>query len=308
MILAKTVKGYGMGEAGEAQNITHQKKKLDDDDLQQFRDRFRLPVTDEQIRDLAYYKPAEDSEEMKYLQDAAREARRLLSDSAARASSRCRFRRSTFFKAPARGERRARVLDHDGVRADSDGARARQEHRQAHRADRARRGAHVRHGRPVPPDRHLFFARPALHAAGRRPAHVLPRGQEGPDARGGHQRGRLVSARGSPPGTAYSTHGVQMVPFYIYYSMFGFQRVGDFAWAAGDMRSRGFLLGGTAGRTTLAGEGLQHQDGHSQLVATTIPNCVAYDPSYAYELAVIIQDGLRRMCRRAGRHLLLHHA
>ena len=97
-------------------------------------------------------------------------------------------------------------------------------------------------------------------------------------------------------GTSYSNHGVQTIPFYIYYSMFGFQRIGDFAWAGGDMQSRGFLLGGTAGRTTLAGEGLQHQDGHSQLVATTIPNCRAYDPCYAYELAVIIQDGLRRMC------------
>ena len=108
-------------------------------------------------------------------------------------------------------------------------------------------------------------------------------------------------------GTAYANHGVNMVPFYIYYSMFGFQRIGDFAWAAGDMQARGFLLGATAGRTTLAGEGLQHQDGHSQLVATTIPNCVAYDPAYAYELAVIVWDGLRRMYARARVDLLLHH-
>ncbi len=107
--------------------------------------------------------------------------------------------------------------------------------------------------------------------------------------------------------TSYSTHGISMIPFYIFYSMFGFQRVGDLAWAAGDMRARGFLLGGTAGRTTLNGEGLQHEDGHSHLLAATIPNCVAYDPTYAYELAVIIQDGLRRMVPGAGGRLLLHH-
>ncbi len=108
--------------------------------------------------------------------------------------------------------------------------------------------------------------------------------------------------------TSYSTHGVQMIPFYIFYSMFGFQRIGDLAWAAGDMRSRGFLLGGTAGRTTLNGEGLQHEDGHSQILAATIPNCVVYDPTFAYEVVTIIQDGLRRMVARAGGRLLLPHA
>ena len=107
--------------------------------------------------------------------------------------------------------------------------------------------------------------------------------------------------------TSYSTHGVPMIPFYIFYSMFGFQRVGDLAWAAGDLRARGFLLGGTAGRTTLNGEGLQHEDGHSHLLSSTIPNCMSYDPTFAYELAVIIQDGLRRMYPGAGRRLLLHH-
>ena len=116
-----------------------------------------------------------------------------------------------------------------------------------------------------------------------------------PDPAGRHQRGRARCATGSPRRRSYSTHGVPMIPFYIFYSMFGFQRVGDLAWAAGDMRSRGFLLGGTAGRTTLNGEGLQHEDGHSHLMSATIPNCISYDPTFGYEVAVIIQDGLRRM-------------
>ena len=131
--------------------------------------------------------------------------------------------------------------------------------------------------------------------------------KNGPDPAGRHQRGRAACRSWIAAATSYSTHGMSMIPFYIYYSMFGFQRVGDLAWAAGDMRARGFLLGGTAGRTTLNGEGLQHEDGHSHLLASTIPNCVAYDPTFAYELAVIIQDGLRRMYQRAGGRLLLHH-
>ncbi len=305
VILAKTVKGYGMGEAGEAQNITHQKKKLDDDDLKQFRDRFRLPVSDEQIRDLAYYKPAEDSEEMKYLKTR----REKLGGSYPTRRTRVeplQVPDARLLQGPARGERRPRVLDHDGVRPDPDRARARQGHRPAHRADRAGRGAHVRHGGSVPPGRHLFFAS-ASSTRRRTPtsSRSTARTRRARSSRKASTKAAR-SARGSRPGTSYSTHGVQMIPFYIYYSMFGFQRVGDFAWAGGDSRSRGFLIGGTAGRTTLAGEGLQHQDGHSQLVATTIPNCRAYDPCYALRARGDHPGRAAPDGRGAGRHLLLH--
>ena len=212
-----------------------------------------------------------------------------------------------FFKSLLEGSGRSRVLDDDGVRADPDGARDGQEHRPAHRADRARRGAHVRHGRHVPPGRHLFVGRPALHAAGRRPAHRTT-------ARTRRARfSRKASTRAASycswiaAGTAYANHGVQMIPFYIYYSMFGFQRIGDFAWAGGDMQARGFLLGGTAGRTTLAGEGLQHQDGHSQLVATTIPNCRRLRPVLRLRARRHHPGRLAPHVRGAGERLLLHH-
>ena len=166
--------------------------------------------------------------------------------------------------------------------------------------------AHLRHGGHVPPVRHLQPGRPALPAGGRRPADVLPRGQEGPDPAGGHQRGRrdvLLDRRRD----RYSTNNLPMIPFYIYYSMFGFQRIGDLAWAAGDMRARGFLLGGTAGRTTLNGEGLQHEDGHCHILSSTDPELRQLRPDLRYEVAVIIQDGLRRMYAGAGGRLLLHH-
>ena len=177
--------------------------------------------------------------------------------------------------------------------------------RQAHRADRPRRIAHVRHGRHVPAARHLEPAGPALHAGGLRPAHVLQGVEERPDPAGRASTRPAGCATGSPPRRRYSTHGVPMIPFYIFYSMFGFQRIGDLAWAAGDMRSRGFLLGGTAGRTTLNGEGLQHEDGHSHMISATVPNCISYDPTFGYEVAVIIQDGLKRMYAEQRDVLLL---
>ena len=167
--------------------------------------------------------------------------------------------------------------------------------RQAHRADRPRRIAHVRHGGHVPPARHLEPARAALHAARTRDQLMFYKEDKHGQIlqEGINEAGAMCDWMAAA--TSYSTHGVPMIPFYIFYSMFGFQRVGDLAWAAGDMRSRGFLLGGTAGRTTLNGEGLQHEDGHSHVIAATIPNCISYDPTFAYEVAVIIQDGLRRM-------------
>ncbi len=167
-------------------------------------------------------------------------------------------------------------------------------HRQAGGADRAGRIAHLRHGGHVPPARHLF---PVGQLYTPQDADQLMYYKEDKNGQilqeGINEAGAMSSWIAAA--TSYSTHNQPMIPFYIFYSMFGFQRVGDLAWAAGDMRARGFLLGGTAGRTTLNGEGLQHEDGHSHVLASTIPNCVSYDPTFAYELAVIIQDGMRRM-------------
>ncbi|HUL81238.1 MAG TPA: pyruvate dehydrogenase (acetyl-transferring), homodimeric type [Gammaproteobacteria bacterium] len=294
VILAKTVKGYGMGEAGEAQNITHQKKKLDDDDLKQFRDRFRLPVSDEQLSNLAYYKPAEDSEEMKYLKTR----REKLGGSYPKRRTRVeplQVPDLEFFKSQleASGDREfsttmafVRILT-SLVRDKSIGPRI----------------------VPIVPDEARTFGMEGLFRQVGIYSSVgqlyTPQDSDQLTFYREDKKGQILEEGINEGGsycswiaaaTSYSTHGVQMIPFYIYYSMFGFQRIGDFAWAGGDMQARGFLIGGTAGRTTLAGEGLQHQDGHSQLVATTIPNCRAYDPCYGYELAVIIQDGLRRMC------------
>jgi pyruvate dehydrogenase E1 component len=293
VILAKTVKGYGMGRAGEGQNITHQQKKLDDDALRAFRDRFNIPVSDAEIAKLPYYRPAEGSEELEYL----RERRRALGGYLPQ-------RRTTAPKLKVPGlEAFAPLLETSGEREIST-TMALVRVLTILMKDKDV-GAHVV---PIVPDEARTFGMEGmfrqvgiyssmgqlytpqdsdqlLYYREDRKGQILEEGI--------NEGGAMCSWIAA--GSAYANHGVSMVPFYIYYSMFGFQRVGDFCWAAGDMQARGFLIGGTAGRTTLAGEGLQHQDGHSQLVATTIPNCVAYDPAYACELAVIVQDGLRRM-------------
>jgi pyruvate dehydrogenase E1 component len=294
VILAKTVKGYGMGEAGEGQNITHQKKKLDDDDLKSFRDRFHIPISDEDLAKLAYYKPAEDSEEMQYLKGR----REKLGGSYPKRRTRVEplaVPELEFFKSQleSSGEREfsttmsfVRILT-ALLRDKNIGQRI----------------------VPIVPDEARTFGMEGLFRQIGIYSSVgqlyTPQDSDQLTYYREDKQGQMleegINEGGSycswiAAGTAYSSHGVQMIPFYIYYSMFGFQRIGDFAWAGGDMRSRGFLIGGTSGRTTLAGEGLQHQDGQSQLLATTIPNCRAYDPCYSYELAVIIHDGLRRMC------------
>jgi pyruvate dehydrogenase E1 component len=285
-----------MGAAGEGQNITHQKKKMDLDDIRAFRDRFRLPIPDEKIEDLPYYKLPENSEEQQYLM-AQRErlggslpARRLEATTTAP-----KVPGLDFFSAQLEGSGKrevsttmafVRILS--ALVKDKDiGPRV----------------------VPIVPDEARTFGMEGMFrqigiysSVGQlytpQDADQLSYYKE--DIKGQileegiNEAGSMCSWIAAA--TAYANHNVQMIPFYIYYSMFGFQRIGDFAWAAGDLRARGFLIGGTAGRTTLAGEGLQHQDGHSLLVATTIPNCRAYDPCYSYELAVIIQDGLRRMC------------
>ena len=294
VILAKTVKGFGLGKGGEGQMVAHQQKKLADEDLRVFRDRFNIPVPDEEIAGLPFGKPDRDSDEMRYLQEQARRARRLPAGAAHAPRRRWRSRRSR----PS-----ASVLEGTGEREISTTM------------------AFVRMltvllkdkniGKnivPIVPDEARTFGMEGLFrqigiysSVGQlytpQDAETLMSYREDKKGQmleeGINEAGSLCSWIAA--GTAYSNHGINMVPFYIFYSMFGFQRVGDFIWAAGDIQARGFLLGATAGRTTLAGEGLQHQDGHSQLVATTVPNCVAYDPTYAYELAVIIHDGMRRM-------------
>jgi pyruvate dehydrogenase E1 component len=293
VILAKTIKGYGMGASGEAQNPTHQAKKMALADLKAFRDRFQIPVADDQLEHLPFYRPADDSPEMKYLQ-ARRAAlgghvptRRIKAEplSAPPLSA---------FQAmlEATGEREisttmafVRIL-----------------------TSLLRDKAIGRHIVPIIPDEARTFGMEGLF---RQVGIYSSVGQlyEPVDSdqvmyyredKGGQILEEGINEAGAfsswlAAATSYSVNGVQMMPFYIYYSMFGFQRIGDLAWAAGDSRARGFLLGGTAGRTTLNGEGLQHEDGHSHLQAGMIPNCVTYDPTFHYELAVIVQDGMRRM-------------
>src|SRR6202162_3536310 len=293
VILAKPVRGLGMGKAGKGLNSTHQQKKLTDDNLKEVRDRFNIQISDEEIAGLSFRKPAEDSEELQYLQERRAALGGYLP-----------ARNST---APALVvpplEAFSSLLDGTGDREISTTmALVRM---MTSLVKDKNIGKHVV---PIVPDEARTFGMEGMFrqvgiysSVGQlytpQDADQLMFYREDKQGQileeGINEAGSLCSWIAAA--TAYSNHGVSMVPFYIYYSMFGFQRVGDFIWAAGDSQARGFLVGGTAGRTTLAGEGLQHQDGHSQLVATTVPNCVAYDPAFAYELAVIIHDGLRRM-------------
>ena len=293
VILAKTIKGYGMGAAGEGMNITHQQKKMGLEELKAFRDRFKIPVTDDQIAEVPLYRPAEDSVEIQYL----RERRKAL-----RGSLPQRRRISEPLEVPplsafdsqlkSTGDREVsttmsfvRILS-ALVRDKNIGNRVvpivPDESRTFGMEGMFRQlGIFSQVGQLYKPEDsgQLMFYREYQHGQ------IL---QEG-ITEAGAMSSWIAAA------TSYSTHNLPMIPFYIFYSMFGFQRVGDLAWAAGDSRCRGFLLGGTSGRTTLNGEGLQHADGHSHVLASVIPNCVAYDPTFAYELAVIIRDGLWRM-------------
>jgi pyruvate dehydrogenase E1 component len=293
IVLAKTVKGFGMGSAGEGQNTAHQQKKLDIEELKKFRDRFNIPITDKEVDAIPYYKPAADSAEFEYMM----ERRRTLGGSLPK-----RRPKSKNLPAPPLEAFRTQ-LDGTGEREASTTMAFVRILTSLLRDKQI--GKHIV---PIVPDEARTFGMEGLF---RQIGIYASKGQlyEPQDSgalmyyredkkgqileEGINEAGAFCSWLAA--GTSYSNHDVPMVPFYIYYSMFGFQRVGDFVWAGGDLQSRGFLIGGTAGRTTLAGEGLQHQDGHSLVNASTVPNCVAYDPTYAYELAVIIQDGLRRM-------------
>ncbi|MCG8590684.1 MAG: pyruvate dehydrogenase (acetyl-transferring), homodimeric type, partial [Proteobacteria bacterium] len=293
VILAKTVKGYGMGEAGEGQNITHQQKKMGYDALKQFRDRFNIPISDDDLAEAPFYRPEPDSPEIQYLHERRRALGGYLPARRNDAEPLAVPPLETF----------SQLLEGTGEREIST-TMAAVRILQLLVRDKDMGQLVV----PIVPDESRTFGMEGMF---RRLGIYSSVGQlyepvdsdqvtwyreakEGQILQEGiNEAGAFASWMAA--GTAYSNHGINMVPFYIFYSMFGFQRIGDLAWAAADMQARGFLLGGTAGRTTLAGEGLQHQDGHSLLLASTIPTCIAYDPAYAYELAVIMQDGLRRM-------------
>ncbi len=293
VILAQTVKGYGMGSSGEAVNKTHSQKSLAVEDLKKFRDRFELPIKDEDLEALPYYRPSEDSPEMQYMRSRRHSLNGYLPS-----------RKADFdpVVAPAL-EAFAAQLKSTGdreisttmsfVRILSSLVKDKQIGKQIV---------------PIVPDEARTFGMEGMfktigiyssegqkytpHDAGQMMSyHESATGQILEE--GINEAGSMASWIAAA--TAYSNYRVPMIPFYIYYSMFGFQRIGDLAWAAGDSQARGFLMGATAGRTTLNGEGLQHQDGHSHVMANTIPNCRTYDPTYAYELAVIIQDGIKRM-------------
>ena len=295
VILAKTVKGYGMGAAGEGMNITHQQKKMDVAALKKFRDRFNIPVPDEHIAEVPFYRPPDDSVEVRYL----KEQRAALGGSLPQ-----RRRKSVALEAPPLSAFEAQLKSTDDREISTTMAFVRILSTLVRDKNIGNRVV------PIVADESRTFGMEGMF---RQLGIFSQVGQlYKPEDAGQlmfyreHQKGQILQEGINEAGamsswiaaaTSYSTHNLPMIPFYMFYSMFGFQRVGDLAWASGDMRCRGFLLGGTSGRTTLNGEGLQHADGHSHILASTIPNCISYDPTFSYELAVIVHDGLRRMLK-----------
>jgi pyruvate dehydrogenase E1 component len=292
VILAKTVKGYGMGEAGEGRNVTHQQKKLNEEELAFFRDRFELPLTDQQVAEAAFYHPGENSPEVQYLKDCRQ-----------RLGGPVPSRRARTEPLPVPKES---VWDRfsEGVDRDVSTTMVFVQMLTQLLKDKEIGKKVV----PIVPDEARTFGMESLFRQFGIYSHVgqlyepvdksmLLYYRETTDGQileeGITEAGSMASFIAA--GTSYATHGIDMIPFFIFYSMFGFQRIGDLIWAAADMRTRGFLLGATAGRTTLNGEGLQHEDGHSHVLATVVPNLRTYDPAYAYEIAVIIRDGMERM-------------
>ncbi|WP_109761526.1 pyruvate dehydrogenase (acetyl-transferring), homodimeric type [Pleionea mediterranea] len=293
VILAKTVKGYGMGESGEGKNVSHQVKKMNLEALKLFRDRFNIPIKDEDLEQVPFYHPGEDSEEIKYLKERRKSLGGYLP---------VRRPKSEALEVPPMKAFESITKGSNGREISTTMAFVRmlntllKDKKLSDRIvpivpDEARtfgmEGMFRQYGiysslgqlyEPVDSDQVMFYRED-------KKGQIL---EEGINEAGAFSSW-LAAA------TSYSTNDFPMIPFYIYYSMFGFQRIGDLAWMAGDMQARGFLIGATAGRTTLNGEGLQHQDGHSHVLSSTIPNCVSYDPTYAYELALIIRDGMRRM-------------
>jgi len=293
VILAQTIKGYGLGEAGEGKNITHQQKKLNEQEMREFRSRFGIPISDDDIAEAPFYKPSEDSEEIKYLKER-REALGGYLPNRKPLAKPIEVPPDDIFEEFLQGTGDREVATTMAF---------------VHLLSKLLKDKNI--GKsivPIVPDEARTFGMETLF---RQVGIYSPSGQlydpvdkenllyykESVDGaileEGITEAGSMSSFIAA--GTSYSTHGINMIPFFIFYSMFGFQRIGDLIWAAGDMRTRGFLVGGTAGRTTLAGEGLQHQDGNSHILAYPVPNLKAYDPAFAYEIAVIVKDGIKRM-------------
>jgi len=293
VIIAKTIKGYGMGKSGESINTTHQQKKLDEKDLLYYRDRFNVPLTDKQVKNIEYYKPVENSEEIKYIKNCRLKLGGFIPERTSFAKpvktpSKDIF--ENFMKSTGKKEMSTTMVL---VRILTSLLR-----------DKNVSPRLV----PIIPDEARtfgmegFFQKIGIYAhEGQK---YEPEDSEQLSSYREDKNGQVLQEGITEAGsmsswiaaaTAYTNHDIEMIPIYVFYSMFGFQRVGDFAWAAGDSQARGFLIGATAGRTTLAGEGLQHQDGHSQILASMIPNCVSYDPTFAYEMAVIFREGIKRM-------------
>ncbi|MEO8680378.1 MAG: pyruvate dehydrogenase (acetyl-transferring), homodimeric type, partial [Vicinamibacterales bacterium] len=293
LVLARTIKGYGVGESGEGKNVTHQQKKLNDEEVKAFRTRFGIPISDDEVAQAPFYRPADDSVEMKYIQER---------------------------RVALHGSVPKRHVRNDAVTVDLT-----ETFDEFHKGTESRTASTTmvfvkmlskllkdeQIGKfvvPIVPDEARTFGMEALFRQVGIYAHsgqlyepvdrdTLLYYKEVPDGQileeGINEAGSMSSFIAA--GTAYATHGINMIPFFIFYSMFGFQRVGDLIWAGADMRMKGFVVGGTSGRTTLNGEGLQHEDGQSHVLALPVPNCQSYDPAFAYELAVIIEDGIKRM-------------
>ena len=298
VLLIKTVKGFGMGKIGEGKNNVHQTKKLADEDIKAFRDRFNIPIPDSQLADIPFYKPAEDTPEMRYLHERRKALGGYLPHRRVKADEQFTVPPLETFKSVIEPTAEGREISTTQayvrfltqlLRDQALGPRV-----VPILVDEARTfgmeglfrqiGIYNPDGQkytPVDKDQVMYYKEDVK-------GQIL---QEGINEAGGMSS--WIAAA-----TSYSTNNRIMVPFYVYYSMFGFQRIGDLAWAAGDMQARGFLLGGTSGRTTLNGEGLQHEDGHSHILAGTIPNCISYDPTYAHEVGVILHHGLKRMVER----------
>ncbi|MFP5400599.1 MAG: pyruvate dehydrogenase (acetyl-transferring), homodimeric type [Gammaproteobacteria bacterium] len=294
LILAKTIKGFGMGQAGEAMNISHQQKKMDVEAIRRFRDRFGLPVPDDKLEELPYLKFEEGSPEYKYMMQRRMDLGGFLPQRRTKAAPLAVPALETFAALlKASGEGRELSTTMAIVRIMNTLLKDKQ------------LGRHIV---PIVPDESRTFGMEGMFRQygiwNQEGQNYVPEDHDQlmfyKESKTGQVLQEGINEAGAmadwiAAGTAYSVHGVQMIPFYIFYSMFGLQRTMDLCWAAADQRTRGFLIGGTAGRTTLNGEGLQHQDGHSLLMANMIPNCVSYDPTFQYEVAVIVQDGLRRM-------------
>ena len=293
VILAKTVKGYGLGEAGEGRNITHQQKKLNERELREFRSRFDIPLPDEEVVETPFYRPPLDSPETQYLLERRKQLGGFIPERKVRAKP---------LKVPAAAEYAESLKGSGEQSLSTTGAAVRLLSRLLRHEEI---GKHIV---PIIPDEARTFGMDSLF---RQVGIYSPKGQlyEPVDretllyyheAKDGQILEEGITEAGAmssfiAAGTAYANLGLNLIPFYFYYSMFGFQRIGDLIWAAADSKAKGFLLGATAGRTTLNGEGLQHQDGHSHLLASTVPTLLTYDAAYAYEIAVIIKDGLRRL-------------